>query len=1058
LSPASPSIINSEYTYPLFIRVGAVLVFSLPKRALSMTKVFISYSRKDKPAAVRLVGELEKCELEAWIDWEDILPVADWMDAIQRGIESADGFLFLLSPDSVRSEVCHAECEHALKNGKRMIPVVVRDVDPAQVHPALAKINWIYCREQDTLAEAVSRLLSAIRTDLDWVEFHRQLQVKALEWQVGQDQSLLLRGKELQAAEMKLAGAGQKDPQPTDLQRDYVLRSRQAADHQRRITTIVSAVGIAALAVLTVIALVQAGRATASAQKEQAASTLAVSNAQTAQAASTLAVSNEMTAVASETEARRQARIALSRQLAAQSGSLLQENYPLALLLSAEAFNLSDTVEAQSSLLQGLEHNRMLASLLRGHAGGIAGAVFLGNRGMLASADALGRLILWDVSNPRAPRPFPPPDTDIDDIHLLASSPDGNLLAYNDGEGTIQLWDVSNPQAPVRIQKIPGAPSLLIAFGEAGNRLVSGREDGTLTEWTRSGSGSFVGVRQIVLDGKGPFSAMSLSSDGLLLAAGDSSNNLHLWDLSDLARPIQKVVGFNLSSEMGGNPVGVQRLALNADKTMLASVDSADRMVLWDIHDLGAPHQVSPAFSDAFSISRIVFSPDGRMLAASSCETFDVTTLDCIGGQVVLWDVSDPSHPGPWGGPLIVDHDRVGFVTFSPDGRTLASGGENGMISLWTTPSLSDPVPVDQLITGWLDDGYPAALSPDGTLLATNTEQGGVMLYRVDHMQDPLHSYNSIPGDFNSTFFRDMAFRPDGRELAAGREDGHLLLWDIPAPASFELLKDWQADDAGRINEVDWDPQGKLLASGGASGAVKLWDLSDPRQPVLRSTLLKHSAEVVALAFRPDGKYLATGGWDDTINLWDVSEPGAPFLVSQQSSNMKDRISGMDFSPDGRTLAVSSWDGTALLWDVSDPAHFVRLGSPLAGHQSLVWSVVFSPDGRRLATAGSDQKVFLWDVSQPAAPVRIGSLPLDDSAKFVITSDFSADSRVLASVGNSVTVWNVDPRFWKERACQLAGRDLTKEEWQEYIGTLLPYGAVCPGIKFLDPFLVEGVP
>ena len=173
---------------------------------------------------------------------------------------------------------------------------------------------------------------------------------------------------------------------------------------------------------------------------------------------------------------------------------------------------------------------------------------------------------------------------------------------------------------------------------------------------------------------------------------------------------------------------------------------------------------------------------------------------------------------------------------------------------------------------------------------------------------------------------------------------------------------------------------------------------------------------------------------------------------------MRDKISGMDFSPDGRTLAVSSWDGTVLLWDVSSPMQLARLGAPLSGHQSLIWSVVFSPDGSRLATAGSDQKVILWNVTHPETPVRIGSLPLDNTAKFVITSDFSADGSLLASVGDSVTVWNVDPHFWKARACQLAGRDMTEGEWQEYIGTLLPYQPVCPEEDFLEPMIVPGAP
>ena len=120
-----------------------------------MTNVFISYSRKDKAFARKLTEVLEQSRLETWIDWEDIPPTADWMEQIHKGIESADGFLFLLSPDSIVSKVCREEIDHAVQNGKRLIPVIVRDVNPNEVHPALAKVNWIYCREQDIFEEVL---------------------------------------------------------------------------------------------------------------------------------------------------------------------------------------------------------------------------------------------------------------------------------------------------------------------------------------------------------------------------------------------------------------------------------------------------------------------------------------------------------------------------------------------------------------------------------------------------------------------------------------------------------------------------------------------------------------------------------------------------------------------------------------------------------------------------------------------------------------------------------------------------------------------------------------
>src|SRR5829696_5645994 len=104
-----------------------------------MAKVFVSYSRKDIEFAKQLTAELQKSELDVWIDWEGIPPTVDWWKEIEKGIEEADVFLFLLSPDSAASKVCRQEISHAAKNGKRLVPVVVRDIradeSPSELRP-----------------------------------------------------------------------------------------------------------------------------------------------------------------------------------------------------------------------------------------------------------------------------------------------------------------------------------------------------------------------------------------------------------------------------------------------------------------------------------------------------------------------------------------------------------------------------------------------------------------------------------------------------------------------------------------------------------------------------------------------------------------------------------------------------------------------------------------------------------------------------------------------------------------------------------------------------------
>lgn len=193
---------------------------------LNMAKVFISYSRKDIEFAKRLTAKLQKSDLDFWIDWEGIPPTVDWWNEIEKGIEEADIFLFLISPDSAKSTVCRREIECAAKNGKRLIPVVVRETEAEETPSALQHLNYIFFRDSDDFENSLTRLLTAIQTDYEWAAIHRRLQVKALEWQRNhEEKSFLLRGKDLEDAEAQLNVNHNKDPHPTALQLEFVRQS-----------------------------------------------------------------------------------------------------------------------------------------------------------------------------------------------------------------------------------------------------------------------------------------------------------------------------------------------------------------------------------------------------------------------------------------------------------------------------------------------------------------------------------------------------------------------------------------------------------------------------------------------------------------------------------------------------------------------------------------------------------------------------------------------------------------------------------------------------------------
>jgi hypothetical protein len=227
-----------------------------------MSDVFISYSRKDIAFARLIQESLQANDLDAWIDW-DRIPVGEkWWLEICQAIENANVFMFIISKTSIGSSVCKDEINHAIKNNKRIIPIIVDNLKPESIKdfaPGLPQYNWIIFekdrifqieenpevkteRSEDNqvalpklpqFEDALEKLSQAIHTDWEWVKYHTRLQVNALLWEDNQHESgYELRGAALLEAEQQLLQAGGKEPHPTLLQVDYVSQSR-TGENQR---------------------------------------------------------------------------------------------------------------------------------------------------------------------------------------------------------------------------------------------------------------------------------------------------------------------------------------------------------------------------------------------------------------------------------------------------------------------------------------------------------------------------------------------------------------------------------------------------------------------------------------------------------------------------------------------------------------------------------------------------------------------------------------------------------------------------------------------------------
>jgi WD40 repeat protein len=918
--------------------------------------------------------------------------------------------------------------EYAIQNGKRLIPVVLRNTRASKVPPQLRPLNWIFLRESDDFEAGFAALIAAIRTDYAWLQYLRRLQVRALEWtRSNREQSLLLRGKDLRDAELQLAANASKEEQPTPLQREYLLASRHAADRQRRITTGVTIGVIISLAVLSVYSFVQTGLA-------RSAESTAVANASIAGTERANAVSEANARATAQANAEERTRIARAGELAAQSIGIRERNFPVSLLLGVEAFRSHETVQTRGLLMENAYIKPERRAYLMGQSSWVTVVAFNPDptAKMLASDGDDNTVILWDIETGEPiGRPL---HGHPEGVRTLAFSPDGRWLASGSGRATILLWDVSRqPNTSVETGEPVGVlfgehddDVTSVAFSPDGQILASGSLDQTIVLW------DVATLQPIGLPLYGHFgyvTSVAFSPDGQILASSSLDKTIILWDVE---------TGEPIGEPLQGHTFGVQSVAFSPDGKILASGSSDHTIMLWNV-ETGEPAG-QPLRGHTFDVFSVAFSPDGRILASASADQ-----------TIRLWDVStildtDFETEEPLSEVLTGATGNVESIAFSPDGQLLASGSWDNFITLWDVSTAFNPEketggPIGQLLNEDYTYIYSVVFSADGKKLAAGSVDDLVILWdvptiRSTGVETEAPTGQSLNGHTDSVY--SVAFSPDGKLLASGGADNTIILWDVetrePIGQPLTGHLDW-------VTTVAFSPDGKILASGSADTTIILWDVAT-RQRV-GQPLKAHPSEfawVMSVDFSPDGKTLAAGGIGDNIILWDVStvrntrvDMGA--LVGKALSGDIGNIESVAFSPDGKILASGTDDNIIVLWDLETGQ---AIGQPLAGHSDEVTSVTFSPDGKVLASSGRDG-IFLWDV-QTGEPIgqRLGRPAEVDSVAF------SPDGGLLVSGGwDGVFLWDLNPEYLIQKTCQRTGRNFTRAEWTHYFPDD-EYHATCP--------------
>jgi WD40 repeat protein/predicted Ser/Thr protein kinase len=418
------------------------------------------------------------------------------------------------------------------------------------------------------------------------------------------------------------------------------------------------------------------------------------------------------------------------------------------------------------------------------------------------------------------------------------------------------------------------------------------------------------------------------------------------------------------------------------------------------------------------------WSPDGRRLATAGEDRI-----------ILVWDVGRGEPPVK----IPYQEGTVHSLAWSPDGRRLGFGGDR-IVGVWDREK-------DRLLHVERDHpGIVRSVAWDlgGRRLAWGGE-AGVFVWggEVGGRSQP------IPGASSSA--TSVAWSPDGRRLAWGGDEGWVSIARVEA-ASGTIARDGalrsQRRHATWVNAVGWSPKGDVVASAGQDGALRIWDAATGGERASHAT--RTSTPLTFLAWSPEGTSLATGGADWTVTLWDAIEC-RPLRVWRGHRDIVRTVAwapapaGENANRRGRVALVSGGDDHAVkLWSPSDPDDGSTVIEQPAPVKSIAWladgSAVAAMDldgGIRLQSPGTGETLRSWDEPLARSPIvaadpsgrRLASVRSESA--IILDLDAPGEPSVLA--GHEGLVWSVawDP---SGRALASASNDRTIRIWDARSG------------------------
>ncbi|MEK8016451.1 MAG: TIR domain-containing protein, partial [Candidatus Parabeggiatoa sp.] len=483
------------------------------------TEVFISYSRKDSDFARDLNTQLQETGKTTWFDQESISTGVDFEKEIYKGIDSADNFVFVISPDAVASEYCEREVDYAAEQSKRFISLLHRETEPTTMPEVLRKINWIDF-QTTPFEKSFPELVQAIELDREHAHQHTVLQQRASDWaENNRSADFLLNITACANAETwrESAQEANKQPAPTSLQQDFIQQSREAIDaaaaraERRRRNKILGSV--TAALIIAVLLLV-----------------FALFQMNLAKQAQTEAEFQKQEALAQKEEAEKQTNEALKTQslfLADLSRQQIENNHP---------------VEGMLLALEGLpttfpDHDRPYVVETEAK---LYKAVF----------DSSERVVMEGDRS----------------INHVAFSPDGSLIAGG-GERSVHIWDATSGQ---RLHTLIGHTNTVnhVVFSPDGKRLATTSDDTARLWEVKSGKplATLSGHTDRVTHA-------AFSPSGNLLATASWDNTARLWEVKS-GKPL---------ATLSGHTWGVNHAAFSPSGNLLATASWDNTARLWEV-------------------------------------------------------------------------------------------------------------------------------------------------------------------------------------------------------------------------------------------------------------------------------------------------------------------------------------------------------------------------------------------------------------------------------------------------------------------------------------------